>query len=539
MTPPTVVIAPTKPTAAQYIQDPLAAPEDGTVLIRNPVWVTYEADLALYQQYQKDLAEYEATVAQAKQSLTDKLYHIQLRASQLTREIESILDSKWAALLEDGQWLRSFFDTRGGVGEYMTVDYVDGVGKENRFYVTTYVTDWGEESAPSDVSAWHSAGYRDWVNITAPTQPSGRTDIIGWRLYRGNVGTQQAQFQLVTIESTDEQAAKAAHVSGVFDRFVFGSGLVFKDKVPSDRLGEVLPTATWLPPPAELKGLVTMPNGILAGYVGNTIHFCEPFVPYAWPAEYQVTVDSRITGLGVFGQTLFVGTEANPYFVSGADPATMSAQKLETNQACVSRRSVASVQGGVLFASPDGLCAADSSGVRLLTQGVFTREEWQALSPSTMVGIEHESIYYLFHSGGCLTFDMTSKKLGRVAGLTGVTAAFVDRLDDRLYVVIANQILPFNAGSTRLTGKWKSGKMTLPAQAGLSWLKVYGDQTVDAPVTVKWYGDGALRHTATVNNLEAQRLPPGRWLEHEVEIESQARLTRVVMAGSLQELQSV
>jgi len=535
MTPPTPVTNPTKPTGPQYMPavDEFSQPE------RNTAWVTYETNLALYNQYLADVAEYEAKGAQAKQSQTDKLYHIQLRAAQLTREIESILDAKWASLVEDVQWLRDFFDSQGGVSTYMQLDYVDGVGKEDRFYVVTYVTDWGEESAPSPVSDWHYTGYRDWVSVTAPTAPSGRPEVVGWRLYRGNVGTQKADFQLVSIPSTDEQASKATFASGVFDRFNFST--TFNDKVKSVNLGEVIPTTEWLPPPAELKGLVSMPNGIMAGYVGNAIHFCEPFVPYAWPVKYELTVDSQITGLAAFGQTLFVGTTSNPYFVSGADPATMSAQKLETNQACVSRRSVATVQGGVLFASPDGLCSADASGVKVVSQGIFTREEWQALTPSSMIGIEHESVYYLFYTGsggGCLTFDLASRKLGRMSGLTGVTAAFVDRSTDTLFVVIANEVFPVGTG-TKLTGLWKSPLMTLPAQAGFGWLKVYGDQGVSTPVTVRWYGDGVLRHTATLTNIAPQRLPAGRWQEHEIEVESKARITKLVMAGTTQELQSV
>lgn len=534
-TPPEVQ-EPVKPVVPEYV---INSEDEYGRYIRSQAWVDYEANLKVYQQYLEDKAGHEAAIDAARVAQNDKIYHIQRRAEQVTKEIESIMDSLWHRITSDFWWLDAFFDAQGGVTNYVEVDYVNGTGKEDRFYVATFVTDWGEESAPSPVSAWHYTGYRDWVEVKAPTPPSGRA-VVGWRLYRGNVGQQQTQFQLVSIRSNDEQAAKATFTGGKFN--YFNLNVTFNDKVASENLGEVLPTTSWLEPPPDLKGLTSMPNGVLAGFVGNTLHFCEPYIPYAWPAEYQVTVDSRIVGLGVFGQTLFVGTEASPYFVSGADSASMSAHKVDSNQACASKRSIASVQGGVLYASPDGLCLADGAGVRLVTQGVFTREAWQALSPSSMLGVEHDSIYYLFYSGnggGCLTFDFAAKKLGRVDGMSGVTATYVDRTADALYVVKNNQVVRMHGGTGRLTGLWRSPRITLPAQQALSWVKVYGEQSPTTPTTVRWYGDGELRHTAVFTSLEPQRLPPGRWLEHEIEIESKARVTRVVLAGSVQELQSV
>jgi len=235
-----------------------------------------------------------------------------------------------------------------------------------------------------------------------------------------------------------------------------------------------------------------------------------------------------------------VGTTANPYFIYGADSASMTAQKLDSNQACVSARSIATVEGGVLYASPDGLCVADPTGVKVASSGLFTREDWQKLDPATMFAIEHENIYYLFYSGqggGCLTFDLASKKLGRV-GLSA-SAAFVDRLDDTLYVVAGTAILAVFGSASRRTGRWRSARSVLPMQSSLAWLKVYGEQNPDAPVTVRWYGDGELRHTAALTDLNPVRLPPGRWLEHEVEVESTARVTRVVMASSTAEIQAL
>ena len=56
------------------------------------------------------------------------------------------------------------------------------------------------------------------------------------------------------------------------------------------------------------------------------------------------------------------------------------------------------MEGGVVYASPDGLCLAGPSGVNLLTLGAFEREDWQELNPTEAFGGFHEGVYYLFTS---------------------------------------------------------------------------------------------------------------------------------------------
>ena len=77
---------------------------------------------------------------------------------------------------------------------------------------------------------------------------------------------------------------------------------------------------------------------------------------------------------------------------------------------------------------------------------------------------------------------------------------------------------------------------TQPRQQPLAWAKVYGQQDGARPITLRLWGDGQLRHTATFTDLQPQRLPPGRWLEHEVEIEGGARVTSVVLCSTSEEL---
>lgn len=534
---PTKPVEPSKPTTPQYQND-----ESGTT--ESPSWTAYTEAMI---EFRTALADFEVDakkVAASKSNALTRLATIQLEADALTKQVESAMASAYSAATGGSlRQVETLVQESGGVSAIVGSENIVERIVDTRFYVTTFVSDWGEESAPSPVSDMLEVDQNDSVTIQRPATSTGESyasrHIEKWRIYRSNVGTQSADFQFV-----DEVAVGDSS---------------YTDIKKGAELGEVCPTKTWEQPPYRmdaqfsgmvkpvvgsnpfLRGLVGMPNGIMAGFFDNTVAFCDPYHPYAWPVEYEISTEYPVVGLGVFGQTLFVGTTGNPYLISGADSASMSAQKLDARQSCASRKSIASVQGGVLYASPDGLCLADPNGVTIVSSGLYTREDWQKLNPSSMLATSHEDTYYLFYNAtsgsGCLSFDLKSKKLGRL-DLTA-TAAFTDTLTDTLFVAHSGGVHACFTGLNRRTGVWKTPLITFQRQSPLAWLKVYGEQSAGNPVTVKWYGDGVLRHEVNVTSIEPVRIPAGRWLEHEVEISSKSRVTRVVLAGDSDILKSV
>ena len=390
-------------------------------------------------------------------------------------------------------------------------------------YVYTFVTDWGEESAPSPASDILTTDQNDTATITRTnTLPTGRGTITHWRLYRTNSSSTTTEFQFVAeipIATTS-----------------------FTDTVPAKNLGEVIPSLTWLEPPVNMRGITAMANGVHAGFFENTLCFCEPYHPYAWPIGYQLTVKNPIVGIAAFGQNLFVGTRGAPYIVSGADSASMSMLELPGGQPCVSARSIVATDYGAIYASPDGLCLATANGVEVITAGLFAREDWQGFGLSDLFAAMHDSVYYFVvpnsntENTEFYALDFVAKKLVRV-GLEGggASALYSDKVTDMLCSARDDFIhAVFELG--RRTGVYRTGVINTGAQRPFAWLQV--DSTFDYPVTVRWYGDGVLRHTATVTGLQPQRLPAGRYLEHQIEIESQARITSVTLAGSTEELQA-
>jgi hypothetical protein len=456
-------------------------------------------------------------------------------AAQMDKATQAVEDHfAWVGVANDS-FLQSVGIFLGETG--VAANLPPGVVRviQSRFYLYTYVDDWGQESAPSPVSVMIEPDQNDEADVAITAPPSSR-NIVGWRLYRSNTGSQSAAFQLVA----DPAASNAVNDGEVFDYFAIGT-LTYHDAKKSSELQETCPSMSWLEPPAALSGLVGMPNGILAGFFDNTVALCEPFYMYAWPVEYQLTTEYPITALGVFGQTLVIMHRGGVDYAGGADSASFSAQKNVSLQACVSARSVVSVEGAVIFASPDGLCMANGAGVQVITGNHFTREDWQALGPSTIIGAySEESYYFLAGSSGsqvCYALHLATGKLTTVTGLTTGSAFFTDKITDSIYLASDTTIKRLFAGSSRRTGRWRSKKAVMVKQEPMAWAAVESD--FEYPVTVKWYGDGVLRYTATFSTRDPQRLPSGRYLEHEVEIDSQARWNAVTLASSSDELKGI
>lgn len=392
------------------------------------------------------------------------------------------------------------------------------VFNDTRYVVCTYVTDRGEESAPSPVSTAVVCDQNDNQQLVIGAEPAGR-NITAWRSYRTNVGTQGADFQL---EGEYPIATKTATVTK-----------------PNSELSEICPTTLWAEPPANLRGLVNMPNGVMAGFFDNTICFCEPFVPYAWPVAYQLTVPYPVVALGVFGQTLVVLHQGGVDYISGSDSASMSVQKDVSKQACLSKTSVALVEGGVAYVSSQGVCIAAGQGVELVTKGIYLRQDWEALNPASMIGGYAEQTYFCGWSNGIangvLMLHLPTQKLTTI-DIT-CSAVFTDSKTDTIYLAQGTNVVKLFGGSDRRTGTWRSKVFVNPQHTPFAWLTI--ESAFEHPITVQWYGDGVLRYTVVLNNRLPVRLPAGRYLENEVEVITKARWNSLTMASTTQELQAV
>lgn len=389
----------------------------------------------------------------------------------------------------------------------------DPADKEDRLYAYSLVSAWGEEgplSPPSATVEWRPGLTVDLAGFAAPV--TGRYNLSAYRIYRTLAGEYKFLAE-VPIAAT-----------------------AYNDAVPSAVLGEVCPSIWWYPPPATLRFIGVHPGSFLVGFAGNELIVSEAGVPHAYNPNHRLTTDYPIVGGGIFGQSILVLTTGTPYLATGATPDNLSLERIEINQACVSRRSIVDMGEAVGFASPDGYYMVGPGVARNLTEGLFDRDQWQALQPATMLAAFHDGALFLFHATGGFIVVPGEVPTKIDLGFT-TTALHVDPVTDALYFTSGHDIVRWEGGSALRTARWKSRLERLPKPCNFGWGQIRGK---DFPGTVRLYGDGTLRYEVTVASAAPFRLPGGYWAEeYEVETEGAWEVQEVVFAESIEELKAL
>jgi hypothetical protein len=375
-------------------------------------------------------------------------------------------------------------------------------------YVYTFVNDFGEEGPPSDPSDTIQRNINATTVVTTPTTvPTGTSDDYGItfkRIYRAVTGALGSEFRFVA----EIPLAQADYT----------------DAFEDSELGEVLESEDWDLPPSDMRYILALPNGIMVGASGNQLCFSVQGRPHAWPIGYRLPTDSAITGLGNIDTSVVVGTETFVYTASGNSPDSYSMSKPGAPHACVSARSIAYLLTiGVVFAGPDGLMAASGpTNVVNLTEKIFTREQWQALDPSTITGIAHDDIYFFWwgdgasESYGGFALDMRPSGFGLIEFSFHASAAAIDFGADQLYFVIdqfydpaqdaETEAAAFAPTTTANVGTFENAGSTVSMGTGAAvngafqiakgrWTTSYAVSTVDI---VQFPGGTVVRSWSTV-----------------------------------------
>jgi hypothetical protein len=113
------------------------------------------------------------------------------------------------------------------------------------------------------------------------------------------------------------------------------------------------------------------------------------------------------------------------------------------------------------------------------------------------------------------------------------TTLYSDLRTDTLYGAVGTTVLPQLTG-THQAGVWRSRRYVLNAQPSLALMLLEGPFTA---AVARLYRDGALYYTTpTIAANVPVPLPATRFREIELEVESDDRITRAVLASSMSEL---
>lgn len=332
-----------------------------------------------------------------------------------------------------------------------------------RLYVYTFVTDFDEESEPCPISNsvdWQAGKTVTLSGFAAP--PAGRA-ITKQRIYR-------LQMSIAT----------GADLFFIAERPV--STADFVDNIGIDDFAEVLPSRDWNAPPENLKGLISLPNGGMAGFVGKDLYFCEPFRPHAWPEKYVLTTTYNIVGLGAFGNTIVVTTEGQPEIVTGIHPDSMVQEKMEINLPCINARGIVDLGYAVAYPSHGGLVVVDSAGPRVATEQLMTRNDWLKTGPGAFVAGQFSGRYFASFeyleangqpSSGTFIIDLSGETPFLLRGSRKADAMHYDVASGSLYMLDGLSILEWDAlGQVNEIMTWRSKQFVLPAPSSFGCVKI-------------------------------------------------------------------
>ncbi len=380
-------------------------------------------------------------------------------------------------------------------------------------YAYSYVTSYGEEgplSSPSGIVVRWDSGGNPSLSLSSGTV-SG-LNIAYLRIYRSEDG---------------------GDYNHVVDLPNGASSYV--DSVPSSALGATAISITWDPPKEGMVGLTSHPGNFLIGFFDNVLCFSEPGYPHAWPIDYRIALDDDIVAVSVAATGIAVMTKGMPVLVVGSVPSAMDAVKIETYQACVSKRSVVDMGDYVLYASNDGLVSIGSQN-GLITGAVMTKERWKTMNPSSIHAYRDGDRYLAFYEdvvGDKYSFAFSPQR-GFEYFSDWYSAGFYDPLKDLLYLADGSALRGFDTGGRR-SYYWHSG--VYEVQPGSSF--TCGKLVADAyPVALHVYSLGLHKFTLNIESNRMFRLPAGHWHERELsfKIESGSEVFSLQIAQSPSEL---
>lgn len=455
-------------------------------------------------------------------------------------------------------------------------------------YVYTWVTANGEEGPPSPATI--HVGLIDaiyHITMTAPTSADNlNRQLTKTRIYRTVVGAQGVATFFFVDEIPITQLTYDDNCAINTDAIVVAN--------------EQLISLYWSAPPSDLQALVTMPNGMVAGWRHNEVWFCEPYYPHAWPVTYVIAVDPEIVGLGVYDQSLIILTDGQPYSATGVDPQSMALRKIQPLEPCTSRLSIVNTPTGVLYSSPNGLINITPSGAANLTKQIVTKDQWyQLLHLNSIAAGMLSQAYYAYSLGAPAVFQADSFQFFKAGGgivgnpsadtpdafqvmsefgtLNGIYLSLFDsrisltelhplptQVDNVVTDIFNGEIMVLREGIVYVvdlrvltpyaTYRWRSKIFTLPYLQNLGAAKVYWTPPyVPPPITPTVFRMFAGDHAQAVSNSlplrlewtlsesgQIIRLPSGyKALYYQFEVEGLAVIDSIHVAQTANELRAI
>lgn len=424
-----------------------------------------------------------------------------------------------------------------------TVTPSGGVGAAtSRSYRYTFVTEWGEESAPSPVqgpvvgkvddtwaltamdalpansftvtaAAWAGGTVTYTVASTFGLRVGERISVTGGSPAGYNVTnatitalTSTTIAVAVTADpgsatglpwasalARDAEHHTASMVRRIYRtdaagtyRFVADTAsTTYNDNVTDAVVAqnEALASQLWEMPPVDMHSVAVLASGVVVGLSGNRVCFSEPGYYYAFPPQYRRTMDYAGVALGVIENQIVVGTKGTPYMGLGSDPANISFDKVPVAWPCLSAAGLVVGDGYVEYPTAEGLASFSIAGRDIATRSLYEEEsQWPKLEPESFIAASFAGHYYCVHDTD-VEPEILIFKRREAAALINVnkqaTALYADPVKKKLYIAIDGKIYAWDSSEgLRMLFDWMSKEFVFPKPLNLGAAKVDADFTM-------------------------------------------------------------
>lgn len=419
----------------------------------------------------------------------------------------------------------------------------------------------------------HNFGIGDYFKLSGITNTSFNIT--------GGVVTELIDDYTFEYAQTATNVADTAVTSGVLYHDVsqnppttpaqyWGDGsFTFTDDFDSRTLLDILGSDEYDPPPQNLQGLTSIGNNVLVGFVGNTLYFCEPGLPHAWPARYATPIgENTIVALAATAGSVLILTKGYPYIASVTDPAAgISLARIDVLYPCQSAKSVVSMGYGVVWSTNDGLAVYSPSGAAIVTKALYNTDTWvMDVDPSTVVAQYYGENYFASHSQGSFIFEQDAQVGGFFVDTNpSFTAAWFDARTNKMYYsagtagdiyewdsaeqpadklewkskVINTQAM-INLGAARIIADYTDYPAKLWVEMTKTWANTDGVWNASNDILFSMWVDKQIVFTTTIGDTYVFRLPTGyRTDTFEISVESDIRVRAVHLAETVTGLRTV